>query len=423
MPSKPKKKKAQPDPRGYATTSLPKARQPEEPSLAAPVEEDLAVPSGAGLEAQTSVEPIAVSDAASMPATAMPSELQGAAPAPPPAPHPLRRDWKQWPTAPGSDDERHLSKRLLQCETTLGVVASVHLAKVDMKQGMQMRTARDIYSWIFDAHHVVMGDMNCVWSSMIGGAPLDFSHGKPKSKSSGETEAWVKPERHAMATRTGGTYLPEIATEKQPRWPGDRVSIDPPAFDLVVVSLPMQVTALLKQPGKAFQSAKLPRKLIETLDWPSDHTSVVAEVKVARSSAITMTVATWNVADPFYFSKFWPGASLGFERRAEAARILSIERHVQKLLDVADVVGLQEVPVQLVQQLVRNAMSHSKSFHAQWVAAPSTEDMEWKLAAGQRGDSSTVLPTTLPPVAHDMLFCRDSILKRSVISAKPETGS
>ena len=170
-------------------------------------------------------------------------------------------------------------KRLLSCETWLGIVASVHLEKVNMRTGSNAELGRKVYSWIFDAHHVVMGDMNTTWGAMIGGAAFDFgsgvSHATPK-------EAWVRPETHASAVRPGGTYLPGLAQPKMPRWKGDRVTIEPPTFDLVVVGRPLSVELLPKQPGKRFVPAKLPRELMQKLPpdgWPSDHTSVVAVVE------------------------------------------------------------------------------------------------------------------------------------------------
>ena len=320
---------------------------------------------------------------------------------PPPA---LRKDWKCGPVGMDARDAKELSRRLLQCETTFGVVASVHLERVSMRNGSNMELGRCVYSWIFDAHHVVLGDMNCEWRNMIGGAHLG-EHSRPM-------EAWVKPDTHTAAVRTGGTYLPGLTEPKKPRWKGDPVAITPPTFDLVVVARPLSVELLPKQPGRKFTPAKLPRLLMQSLGWPSDHTSVVAVVK-SMSLTSQLTVATWNVADPFYFARFWPDAAFGFDFDQEDSRLNAIKGHVEQLLDLADVVGLQEVPADLVERLVR--CGSGRDFESQWVAAPSEKDTEWyDSAVGKRGCSSAVggiaaaLP--LPPVAHDMLLARRAVL-------------
>ena len=404
MPSR--KKKSQPDPRSYATTSIPKAKeQPQEPTSSprkdqlVPTTEDVPGPLETLTESSLPMEMLT--------ATSVPTAMS----MPTATPHRLKENWRERPSGMTPEQARELSKRLLQCQTKLGLVASVHLEKVNMRTGDHSDLARTVYSWIFEAHHVVMGDMNCSWASMIGGAQLDVGHSsKPKANLSAQTqEAWVKPHTHAVAIRKGGTYLPGLTVEKEPRWKGDKITVDPPAFDLVVVSRPMQVQPLDKQPGKAFQTAKLPRKQIQTLKWPSDHTSVVAEVKITSRSLDLLRVATWNVADPFYFSQFWPDAEFGFDRTQEDSRLLAIEQHVEELLSVADVIGLQEVPATLVKQLIHNGIQHQ--FEVQWVSAPSSEDEEWYLqCAGDRGHSSEgVTSGTLPPVAHDMLFCRAAI--------------
>ena len=400
-----KKKKSAPDPSRYATMSVPRAKS-EEPALvhtgpsdasttaptaaAAPPEEEAPAANDAPVEAQ-------LSDAALV-----------AAPVPVPAPAPppptLRKDWKLGPVGMDQRAAKELSRRLLQCETTFGVVASVHLERVSMREGSNAELGRRVYSWIFDAHHVVLGDMNCEWRNMIGGAHLG-AHSQPM-------EAWVKPDTHTAAVRAGGTYLPGLTKPKQPRWKGDSVAITPPTFDLVVVARPLTVDLLPKQPGRKFTPAKLPRLLMKSLDWPSDHTSVVANVK-SMSLTGHLTVATWNVADPFYFGRFWPDADFGFDFEEEDSRLNAIKQHVEQLLDLADVVGLQEVPADLVDRLIRCGLD--RDFESQWVAAPSDKDKAWyDAAAGKRSCSSAVgsidaaLP--LPPVAHDMLLARRAVL-------------
>lgn len=100
-------------------------------------------------------------------------------------------------------------------------------------------------------------------------------------------------------------------------------------------------------------------------------------------------MATWNVADPFYFAGFWPEAAFGFDFDREDSRLDAIKNHVEQLLGLADVVGLQEVPADLVERLVR--CGSGRDFESQWVAAPSNKDTEWyEAAVGKRGCSSAI---------------------------------
>jgi endonuclease/exonuclease/phosphatase family metal-dependent hydrolase len=390
-----KKKKSAPDPSRYTTMSVPKAKS-EEPALV--------VHTGPS-DPSTMASPGEAPAANDAPAEAQLSDAQALAATPVPPPPTLPKDWKLGPVGMDQRDAKELSRRLLQCETTFGVVASVHLERVSMRQGSNVELGRRVYSWIFDAHHVVLGDMNCEWRNMIGGANLG-AHSQPM-------EAWVKPDTHTAAVRTGGTYLPGLTEPKKPRWKGDAVAITPPTFDLVVVARPLSVDLLPKQPGRKFTPAKLPRLLMKSLGWPSDHTSVVASVK-SMSRTSRLTVATWNVADPFYFARFWPDAHFGFDFEEEDSRLNAIKRHVEQLLDLADVVGLQEVPADLVDRLVRCGLD--RDFESQWVAAPSDKDTAWYDAAvGKRGCTSSAVggihaALPLPPVAHDMLLARRAVL-------------
>ena len=401
-----KKKKTAPDPSRYATMSVPKAKS-EEPALVHTEPSDLSTTAPTAAAAPP-VEAPAANDA---PVEAQLSAAQALVATLLPPPPTLRKDWKLGPVGMDERDAKELSRRLLQCETTFGVVASVHLERVSMREGSNAELGRRVYSWIFDAHHVVLGDMNCEWRNMIGGAHVDIGRGP--SRQSQPMEAWVKPDTHTAAVRPGGTYLPGLTEPKMPRWKGDSVAITPPTFDLVVVARPLTVDLLPKQPGRKFTPAKLPRLLMKSLGWPSDHTSVVAIVKSMSLTSQHLTVATWNVADPFYFARFWPDAAFGFDFKEEDSRLNAIKHHVEQLLDLADVVGLQEVPADLVDRLVRCGLD--RDFESQWVAAPSDQDTAWYDAAvGKRGCSSDVggidaaLP--LPPVAHDMLLARRAVL-------------
>lgn len=342
-----------------------------------------------------------------------------AAGSPPPAVGPivtaLAKDWKAQPDNITSFAAKELSKRILQCETTHGIVASVHLEKVDVRSGLNAEVGRTVYRWLFDAHHIVMGDMNCTWGSMIGGAPVDYGRGV----NAVPMEAWVKPETHAAAVRIGGTYLPGFREPQTDTW-GKPRACTAPTFDMVVVNRCLTVKLLPKQLGPTkIPAAKLPRELmlpgkLMTDGWPSDHLPVIATVEAMRGST-ALTVGTWNVADPWYFSKWWPDAGFGFEDKAEEPRLDIVQGHVGKLLDLCDVVGLQEVPMPLVDRLVQLGMSCC--FEVQWVAAPSQLDEKWHdKVAGKQGRSSSdadLIATQsrqLPPVTHDMMFAKHKVL-------------
>ena len=335
-------------------------------------------------------------------------------PQPPPLPPPkalprMPKSWKELPVDATSEMGKELLKRLLQCETTFGVIATVHLEKVEMWTGKNASVARTVYSWIFDAHHIVMGDMNCVWGNMIGGAPLDFG----PNTSYDAMEAWVNPLTHRAAIRPCGTYLPSVTEPKKPRFPGDKITIAPPTFDIVVVAQHLKVELLpeKEQPGMKFLPAKLPRNLMNSLPWPSDHTSVVARVSTMHSTS-SLTVATWNVADPHYFGRWYPLADLGFIKSEEKSRLLAIDRHVSQLLRLADVVGLQEVPSALVETLARRG--DLEGFEVQWAVHVSGKDELYEKLVGIRGCSSdeggisAAMPP--PPAPHTMLFARYTVL-------------
>lgn len=318
---------------------------------------------------------------------------------------PRLKDFEKFPSGLTEEQRLELSKRLLSVSTRHGVIASVHLQKLPEFD------ARHVFSWIFDSHHVVMGDMNCRWQHMIGGATLDNGKGPPGKRVTDKSEGWFKSETHAAVNRPGGTYL----SGSTQGWKGASTS---PAFDMVVVRRPFSVS-LPKQPGKRFMRAKIPRSLMHchlwpSDGWPSDHTSVVARVD-SNCVKGALTVATWNVADPWYFSQFWPDAASGFELKYEHNRLIAVEKHVVELLDVADVVGLQEVPSHLVGRLASNGAE--RSFEVQWIATPSSKDeIIHSVSVAKHGRCSDGAPKDLPLCAHNMLFARRAIV---LSSARP----
>jgi hypothetical protein len=309
-----------------------------------------------------------------------------------------------------------LSKRLLRCETKFGVVCAVHLEKVNIARGVNANLGKNVYKWLFEAHHIILGDMNASWPTMSVRPHLERRDGKVPLA----TYGWVDEKTHMHATRASGTYLPGVAVANAPRFQGDVVAIVPPAIDMVVVHRPLTVYALPerrdrqatgpRQLGAKFVPCKLPRTLMQNLPpcgWPSDHTSVMTTIQMHGATA-KMRVATWNVADPIYFGRFWPDAALGF--RDETPRLCAIRKHVLELLRNTDVLALQEVPHVLVSTLTRKGVN--MEFSVGYVAAPSDKDKYmYDQCVGRRRntDDGDLRDDDVPPVPHDMLLVRETM--------------
>lgn len=394
------KKNTQPDPSRYATTSTP--RRAEALLGIEGVAASCEYNDGSPLEQPSQPSATAYSDQDESSISSDRSSQSHGAPEALRIPK-LRKNWQELPNGLTEAQKKELSTSVMRVSTIYGIVANVHLSKLS-----QVDLSR-LYTWIFDAHHVVMGDMNTQWRKMIGGAPLDYGQGLRKEP---VRQAWVKPETHSAALREGGTYLPGVK-EAQTTEYGRIVPITPPTFDMIVVHRPLSVEILPKQPGKRFVPAKIPRKQMlcdrwPTDGWPSDHTSVVASVQVRGASA-ALVVATWNVADPWYYSKWWPDAAFGFDRAKEGERCDAIIEHLVVLLNVADVVGLQEVPSSLVSRLVR--LGTNQKFEVQCMSRISDRDEEqYNTHAGKVYSSANGLPETVPGCSFAMLFARDDIL-------------
>jgi endonuclease/exonuclease/phosphatase family metal-dependent hydrolase len=73
----------------------------------------------------------------------------------------------------------------------------------------------------------------------------------------------------------------------------------------------------------------------------SDHLPVSAKIKKYGRD---VSLCTWNIADPKYFSHFYPNANVGFEWITEEQRIYDLKEDINVLLEIHDIVGLQEVP-------------------------------------------------------------------------------
>ena len=207
----------------------------------------------------------------------------------------------------------------------------MHLEKVNIARGINAGLGKRVYTWVFEAHHIVLGDMNAAWDVMSVRPSLERRDGSTPAS----TYGWVNPKTHQHATRESGTYLPGVEEVKVPRFPGDVVAIKPSTFDNVVVHRPLTVYALPerrdrhakgpRQLGAKFVPCKLPRTLMTSLPpdgWPSDHTSVQATVRShggpscsskrisERSRPTTRRVACRQPQAMRHPSAVWPSPTL-----------------------------------------------------------------------------------------------------------------
>lgn len=75
----------------------------------------------------------------------------------------------------------------------------------------------------------------------------------------------------------------------------------------------------------------------------------------------------------------------------------------------------------LVKRLVRLGAHHDGDFEAQWVGAPCDKDTAlYEQAVGRKsGTTSRTLSEELPPVPHDMLLARRSVLVKHGAGGDP----
>ena len=209
-------------------------------------------------------------------------------------------------------------KRVMVAHGPMGTLAACHLASLRHNREI----AKTAHRWLFDTYDVVLGDFNATH-----GAMLDVS---------------VAGTTHDHATMP--SYLPA---------PSYSVAAWPPSFDQVVVRRPLQVALADAQMWK-LQKVKLwPRKQMWSRCIPSDHVPVEAVVR-GVAGANELRVATWNVADPWYYNQHHNDntPAEGFERQFEAERCSLVLQTVGTLVERNQVVALQEVPHMLVQRVV-----------------------------------------------------------------------
>jgi hypothetical protein len=87
-----------------------------------------------------------------------------------------------------------------------------------------------------------------------------------------------------------------------------------------------------------------------------------------------VNVATWNVADPWYFAQYHVGPAVGFKSDGEEVRVNKIEDVVKLLMERNSIVGLQEVPKTIAEDIKLNA--ESARWHVLEIRTPSSDDWD-----------------------------------------------
>ena len=318
---------------------------------------------------------------------------------------------------------QNLSKRFLTTHTILGRLASCHLDKVIDRDKKLIRPLVDAYNtYIFNAHDVIIGDFNTEWAHMIGAdVALNgvFNKKKPTSKA-----AWMRDTE--LASVSWPSYLPGCVLS------ADELPAKPPNFDQVLYRVSKAIVAIpcnephapptdrKHQIQRDFRAhlpngSRHPRSTMADIRWPSDHTWVIA---ILRGRHAKLKVATWNTADPVYFSQFHPDAARGFGWQPEQARLASILYNIRRVFNNdVDIIGLQEVPAAILYDVV--ALATEFNAHTDWVAAPSTEDRDnYEPHVGRRGSSAALAALSeaeraaaLAPVPHEVLITRFRAMK------------
>ena len=248
-------------------------------------------------------------------------------------------------------------ERVLVAHGPLGSIAVAHLRSMHHNAHL----AKTAHRWLFDTFDVVIGDFNAQLGSM-----LDVS---------------VDAVTHASATHP--SYLPAVDYKQ---------AAAPPSFDQAVVKRPLSVRLATKQMW-TLQRVKLnPRKQMLSRSIPSDHVPVEVVVCGTKQTAPTLRLATWNCADPWYFGAFHKSSSTattGFVPEYEEERLGLLLRTVETLLDRNDVVGLQEVPRAIAEEVA--AAAKTRNWSISGIVTPA--------AADEIGDQAPIMMLLVDPAA------------------------
>ena len=224
-----------------------------------------------------------------------------------------------------------------------GQLAVAHLAAGKANP----EVAKTAHRWLFERYDMVMGDFNTTTLGMLHNA---VTH------------------NHAVATMP--SYLPCRDCD---------YSCKPPAFDQVVVKRPQLQVALSPTQMWRLQRVKTnPRGQMEAIGCPSDHVPVEAIIKhgTQPDAHAPVKVATWNVADPWYFAQYHVGPAVGFKSDGEEVRVNKIEDVVKVLMGRNSIVGLQEVPKTIAEDIKLNAESAIWRWEVLVMRTPSADDLD-----------------------------------------------
>lgn len=210
----------------------------------------------------------------------------------------------------------NISRYGIQLKTSLGYLFVGHFDPVHKEDHMPA-----ILKKIFNINHVVIGDFNANAYHLKLHKVIDNTYSHLDFPS----------------------YLPDV--------PDNKRKMFTPQFDNIVIKSPLKFTndtknmQMIQLPDQVYKN---PRLLIKKLKLCSDHIPVQAVIVGGKER---LSVATFNVADPFYWAQYHPSASNGFDASKEDDRLKSVVTTVMKLAEVNDVIGLQEVPYSLLPRL------------------------------------------------------------------------
>lgn len=196
---------------------------------------------------------------------------------------------------------------------------------------------------VFERHEVVCGDFNA----------SDY-HLRKCGAFDSKGRGWT-----AAAHERVPTYLPNIDINATNRGFASTKPVFLPGLDNVYVALPARVSPLPAVarwvlPARVAADVN-PRSLIRKLGLLSDHVPVGASIQMVPSDAAAAvsaasgaaapqrwTLATFNVADPFFWARFYPGADGGFDPKREPQRQEKLLSTIADLLERFDALALQE---------------------------------------------------------------------------------
>ena len=172
------------------------------------------------------------------------------------------------------------------------------------------------------------------------------------------------------------SYLPYIDDNRKTT----PMMIYTPRFDNVIVNSNLSVFPAKYQmynfPFK-LDAKPNPKSYIQYWNLVSDHAPI--EAVVIKNNKIKLNVATFNVCDPLYYTRFYDDAhTMGFDINTEHIRKKRIIDMIQILINKNNIVGLQEVPYDIIPSLSMMAKHYNFDIIAE--ESPSEKDTdEFKL--------------------------------------------